>query len=505
MGLLNYQGTADDGILDVGYMRISEVESGADVTDYTAIQADAQTKANAAEAAAKAYTEAWSEEGADVTQNVLDLGAAIDNAKANGNTLIYGGFIRTSLINASAIVIGDLSGAGSLAGLDQTDLSLTPSDNQIPNPDFELGLGGWVIYNTENPLETSSKVILHARTDTPYGKLLLRATGAVNFETQKYIPVSEGKTYFGEIWARPASFDSVDTNIRFYAGVRQYDYDKVFITNNYFIASNVTITSYFGWRRYTGTFTVPTGTSYIRAMGLLNYQGTADDGILDVGYMRISEVESGADVTSKNTAADTNLVGGVPSGTVAGWRYGSTTYINGGNIYTNTITANQIAANSITAASGIIANAAITNAKIADLAVDTLKLAEQAVTIPVASYTAAWASVGTAWTTVQSATIVSTGASIVVTAALVVNLKSNGLDEVIHMKVRILKGDSVIWGDEVMVRSWAYNEVQSSVSIPLINTPGSGSTTYTLQVIYSGGVGTCSVGSRSITLLEVKK
>lgn len=240
-------------------------------------------------------------DGADVTQVALDLGAAIDNAKANGNTLISGGFIRTSLINASAIVIGDLSGAGSLASQDQTDLSLTPSDNQIPNPDFELGLGGWVIYNTENPLETSSKVILHARTDTPYGKLLLRATGAVNFETQKYIPVSEGKTYFGEIWARPASFDSVDTNIRFYAGVRQYDYDKVFITNNYFIASNVTITSYFGWRRYTGTFAVPTGTSYIRAMGLLNYQGTADDGILDVGYMRISEVEAGADVTATST------------------------------------------------------------------------------------------------------------------------------------------------------------------------------------------------------------
>jgi hypothetical protein len=421
------------------------------------------------------------------------------------STVIDGGYIKTSLINAGAIAIGDLSGAGSLAGLDQTDLTVTPSDNQLPNPDFELGLDGWVMWDTETPLEEHPNASIITSSTTPQGKYALRAIGHVSFESQKYIPVSEGKTYFGEIWVRPAQLDSVDSQTRFYAGVRHYDYNKVWIANNYFIASNVALTTLWGWRKHEGTFTVPAGVSYIRVMGLLNYQGTADDGILDVGYMRISEIEAGADVTSKNTAADTNLVGGVPSGTVAGWRYGATTYINGGNIYTNTITANQIAANSITAASGIIANAAITNAKIADLAVDTLKLAEQAVTIPVASYTAAWASVGTAWTTVQSATIVSTGAPIVVTAALVVNLKSNGLDEVIHMKVRILKGGSVIWGDEVMVRSWAYNEVQSSVSIPLINTPGSGSTTYTLQVIYSGGVGTCSVGSRSITLLEVKK
>lgn len=40
-----------------------------------------------------------------------------------GNTIIEGGYVKTTLINTSAIVIGDLSGAGTLAGLDDITLS----------------------------------------------------------------------------------------------------------------------------------------------------------------------------------------------------------------------------------------------------------------------------------------------------------------------------------------------------------------------------------------------
>jgi hypothetical protein len=49
--------------------------------------------------------------GADVTQTQLNLGAAIDNAKANGVTLISGGYIRTSLLSTDVLVIGDNAGA----------------------------------------------------------------------------------------------------------------------------------------------------------------------------------------------------------------------------------------------------------------------------------------------------------------------------------------------------------------------------------------------------------
>jgi uncharacterized protein YjbI with pentapeptide repeats len=61
--------------------------------------------------------------------------------------------------------------------------------------------------------------------------------------------------------------------------------------------------------------------------------------------------------------------------TVVLWKYPGTTLIDGGNIYTNSITANQIAVGTITAASGIIANAAITEAKIADAAITNAKIA----------------------------------------------------------------------------------------------------------------------------------
>ena len=46
-----------------------------------------------------------------------------------------------------------------------------------------------------------------------------------------------------------------------------------------------------------------------------------------------------ADVTANNTAYDTNYVNGVISSIVSGWRYGATTYINGGSIYCTNLAA----------------------------------------------------------------------------------------------------------------------------------------------------------------------
>ena len=57
--------------------------------------------------------------------------------------------------------------------------------------------------------------------------------------------------------------------------------------------------------------------------------------------------ESGANITGNHTAANTNYVGSAPASTISGWRYGGTTYIHGGNIYTGTVTANQISATAI--------------------------------------------------------------------------------------------------------------------------------------------------------------
>nr|WP_017470613.1 phage tail spike protein [Amphibacillus jilinensis] len=62
------------------------------------------------------------------------------------------------------------------------------------------------------------------------------------------------------------------------------------------------------------------------------------------------------------------------------WGYEDTTYIDGGNIYANTVTSNEIATGTITAESGIIANAAIGNAAIQNGAISNAKIENGAIT-----------------------------------------------------------------------------------------------------------------------------
>lgn len=71
---------------------------------------------------------------------------------------------------------------------------------------------------------------------------------------------------------------------------------------------------------------------------------------------KLDGIAEGADVTASGTSANTNNVGTLSTSTVQGWAHASdTTKIDGGDIYTNTITADEIAADTITA-SQIAAN-----------------------------------------------------------------------------------------------------------------------------------------------------
>lgn len=64
---------------------------------------------------------------------------------------------------------------------------------------------------------------------------------------------------------------------------------------------------------------------------------------IDVLNTANAPAAAGADVTGSNTAADTALVSGLAAARVAGWAHASdTTKIDGGDIYTNTVTATQI-------------------------------------------------------------------------------------------------------------------------------------------------------------------
>lgn len=107
------------------------------------------------------------------------------------------------------------------------------------------------------------------------------------------------------------------------------------------------------------------------------------------------------DVTSANTAANSNQLGGQPASTIINninaatdqltlWKFPNTTEIDGGKIRTNTITANQIQVDSLSAISANLGtikvdtanidDLAVTTGKIRDLAVDTLKIAHGSVT-----------------------------------------------------------------------------------------------------------------------------
>jgi hypothetical protein len=85
---------------------------------------------------------------------------------------------------------------------------------------------------------------------------------------------------------------------------------------------------------------------------------------------KLTGIATGADVTGDNTADDTDKVGGVDAATIAGWKYAGQTTIDGGDIQTDTITAVQIGANEIITVEANIDNAVI----------NTLHLAEAAVT-----------------------------------------------------------------------------------------------------------------------------
>ena len=78
-------------------------------------------------------------EGADVTQAILDLGAAIDNAKVNGVTLIDDGYIRTSLLSTDVLVVGE--NVGELATKDSVDLATSEVTNKsLTNLDSSASL-----------------------------------------------------------------------------------------------------------------------------------------------------------------------------------------------------------------------------------------------------------------------------------------------------------------------------------------------------------------------------
>lgn len=101
------------------------------------------------------------------------------------------------------------------------------------------------------------------------------------------------------------------------------------------------------WRHTNDVTMIDGGKIYANSIVLANKASDFNWGSLgDDGHKPADD----ADVTGDNTAADTYKVGGLASSNIAAWaKTGAVTYIDGGKIYTGSITANQIAADAVTA------------------------------------------------------------------------------------------------------------------------------------------------------------
>jgi phage minor structural protein len=96
----------------------------------------------------------------------------------------------------------------------------------------------------------------------------------------------------------------------------------------------------------------------------------------------VAEIDWRSDINNAELYANayTEEYSGEAVTLVGEWKYPNTTFIDGGDLYNNSITTNKIAVGAITANSAIIADAAIITAKIADLAVSNAKIANLTVT-----------------------------------------------------------------------------------------------------------------------------
>lgn len=184
---------------------------------------------------------------------------------------------------------------------------------------------------------------------------LLKTTNAT-FLYSEYIPFDAASPHYVTM-----DVYNVATNVgTVYAQVCYYDASKVALATNEAAVSAISDkanTAADTWQTHVG-YLAPLSTTdirqkavYVRIRFLTRYN--AQPGVT---YLRN---------LSWKTLAPAHVA--AAQSTLTKWRYANTTFIDGGNIYANTVTANMLATNTITASSGVIANAAITNGMIESL------------------------------------------------------------------------------------------------------------------------------------------
>lgn len=156
----------------------------------------------------------------------------------------------------------------------------------------------------------------------------------------------------------------------------------------------------------------------------------------------------------------------------------------------SSVHAGVLQAGTITAALGQIAN----------LAVSTLEIQDNAVTVPISTYTEAYVDMVTL-TVLQSATIIATGQPIRITT----NIFAEYVGNAGRFKLYVYRDDTVIF-TQVSEASTGWIDISSGFhTIVLQDTPSAAEHTYYLKGTKTGGAGVARARQRSILLLEVKK
>ena len=200
----------------------------------------------------------------------------------------------------------------SLADINSTEnaqlIRTTSSDNLLTNANFELDDFGWTITESSG----SSHYFFNA-TVANNGARTLKSTGNVKLYSD-YIPIDPNKKYYGEIHIRPRALDSGSGLIKIYAGIENNLYDKTIDDNDgtanrnsYFVVSSYNFSSTQAeWIKFEGEiegtgddyYSFRNSTVYVRFFVYLSYPITGDnnDGVLDLAYVRFSEVASGVNM-----------------------------------------------------------------------------------------------------------------------------------------------------------------------------------------------------------------
>lgn len=159
----------------------------------------------------------------------------------------------------------------------------------------------------------------------------------------------------------------------------------------------------------------------------------------------------------------------------------------------------DLSAKDLIASSAYIADGVILKANIGDLQVDTIKIANNSVTIPISAFTSGSISADTYGATVQSASITSTGAPITIMASLASKSVSGSL--LVYATVQILRDSTVIFSSDTA----GYTDRPLQFSASLSDAPGAGTYTYSIKVTRTSGALSATVTNRSLVLLETKK